>query len=92
MAIPAGSYECIAPCSGLAVNSGINIGTGVIDSDYRGTVKVVVLNHGDEPLLVSIGTKITQLICENIDIPAVLEVESLDDTSQGQKGFGSTGL
>lgn len=92
LAIPPNHYGRIAPRSGLALNSGIDIGAGVIDSDYRGEVCVLLFNFGEADFLVAEGMRIAQLIIEKISIPAVIEVESLSDTSRGAGGFGSTGL
>ncbi|KAI0980200.1 hypothetical protein GJ496_008512 [Pomphorhynchus laevis] len=92
VAIPDGYYGRIAPRSGLAVKHGIDIGAGVIDSDYRGQIKILLFNHGDTDYIVDVGSRIAQLICEKIAIPELLEVSSLDDTSRGSKGFGSSGI
>lgn len=92
LAIPANHYGRIAPRSGLALNSGIDIGAGVVDSDYRGEVCVLLFNFGEADFLVAEGMRIAQLIIEKISIPTVIEVDSLVDTSRGVGGFGSTGL
>ena len=67
VAIPKGSYGRVAPRSGLAVEQGITIGAGVIDSDYRGELKVLLFNHGEDALVVKKGDRIAQLIIEKID-------------------------
>jgi dUTP pyrophosphatase len=91
MAIPTGHYGRVAPRSGLAVKHFIDVGAGVIDEDYRGELKVLLFNFGEEAYKVSKGDRIAQLILEKISTPEVVEVESLDETERGQGGFGSTG-
>ena len=94
MEIPVGYYGRVAPRSGLAVNSGINVGAGVIDSDYRGEVKVLLFNHSDHEFMVEPGMRIAQLILEkcanHVEIVLVNEFET--DTERGEGGFGSTGM
>ena len=65
MAIPQGSYGRIAPRSGLAVEMGITVGAGTIDSDYRGEIQVLLFNHGDKPLPVRLGDRIAHIRCKN---------------------------
>jgi dUTP pyrophosphatase len=91
LGIPEGFYGRIAPRSGLAVNSGIDVFAGVIDPDYRGEVQVVLMNHGSWPLWVDPGDRIAQLILERVGLLPVLEVEELGETQRGKGGFGSTG-
>lgn len=90
--IPEGYYGRLAPRSGLAVTQGFDVGAGVIDSDYRGEVKVLIFNHGDQNYLISPGQRVAQLIIEKIALPEVREVTDLDSTERGTSGFGSTGL
>ena len=92
IAVPEGCYGRIAPRSGLAVQHGIDVFAGVVDSDYRGTVGVVLFNAGDEPFKVAQGDRIAQLIMEQIDTRALVEVDTLDDTARAAGGFGSTGV
>lgn len=91
MAIPRGYYGRVAPRSGLAVKHGIDVGAGVIDCDYRGEIKVLLFNLGQEPFLVKPGYKIAQMIFEVCRLPSMVRVEQLDDTERGEGGFGSTG-
>ena len=91
IAIPSGHYGRIAPRSSLAINYCIDIGGGVIDSDYRGNVKILLFNHGEYHFAIRSGDRIAQLILERISAPEVIEVSSLDETSRGSGGFGSTG-
>lgn len=89
--LPEGTYGRIAARSGLALDHGIDVGGGVIDADYTGNVGVILFNHGSMDLHVFTGMRIAQLLCEKIDSPKILEVETLEDTDRGSKGFGSTG-
>jgi dUTP pyrophosphatase len=90
--LPFGTYGRIAPRSGLAVKHFVNIGAGVIDEDYRGPIKIVIFNHSNVDLLIDIGDRIAQLICECILKPEVIEVTQLESTDRNDKGFGSTGI
>ncbi len=91
IALPRGTYGRVAPRSSLALHSGIDVGAGVIDEDYRGEVCVVLFNHGDRSFEVKVGDRIAQLIIHVIDTPSVVVVDDLDDTRRGSGGFGSTG-
>ncbi len=84
-------YLRIAPRSGLAVKHGLTTGAGVIDSDYRGVVKVLLFNHGDEDYVVNVGDRIAQMIMERILRPHFVEVETHEESQRGRSGFGSTG-
>lgn len=92
IAIPAGTYARIAPRSGLAAKRMINVGAGVVDYDYRGEVGVVLFNHGTEDLPVAVGDRIAQLILEQVNMAPCKEVDSLEQTTRGVGGFGSTGV
>jgi len=94
MAIPAGYEAQVRPRSGLALKHGITcLNTpGTIDSDYRGEVKVILANLGDEPFEVKRGDRIAQLVPAPVQRAAFAEVETLDDTARGAGGFGSTGV
>lgn len=94
VAIPRGHYARVAPRSGLAYKSGIDVMAGVIDEDYRGEVGVILINLsfiGGGPLTIKHGDRIAQLIIEKYTPCLPIEVSSLDDTSRGSGGFGSTG-
>lgn len=91
VAVPFGCYGRVAPRSGLAVKHFIDVGAGVIDSDYRGNVGVVLFNFNKENFQVKKGDRIAQLICERIEYPDLIE-EELDNTQRGESGFGSTGV
>jgi len=90
--IPQGTYARIAPRSGLACKESIGIGGGVIDSDYTGEVKVIMMNHGKKSYQVQEGDRIAQMIIETIDMSDMMEVDNLRITDRGNKGFGSTDL
>nr|WJJ54601.1 MAG: hypothetical protein [Otus scops adenovirus] len=90
--IPYGYYGRIAPRSGLALKHCIDIGAGVIDSDYRGNVGVLLVNCGDKPFHVRRGDRVAQMILEKILLPNLLEVKDVDATVRGAGGFGSTGI
>lgn len=93
VAIPEGHAGLVVPRSGHALRSGIGVvnGPGLIDSGYRGEIKVILVNHGDEPVRFEPGERIAQLMV--VPVPAVewVEVDDLDITSRGESGFGSTG-
>ena len=90
IATPPGTYGRIAPRSRLAAKSMITTGAGVIDADYRGIVFVLLFNHSDKDLEVKKGDRIAQLILEKIATPEIEQVDSLDETTRGSQGFGST--
>lgn len=89
--LPSGTYGHIAPRSGLASNFFIGIGGGVVDPEYRGNIQIIVFNHEKKPFQVNKGMKIAQLIIQKIVCDAkFIEVPSLDDTSRGENGLGSS--
>ena len=92
LAIPEGYYGRVAPRSGLAVKFGIDVGAGVVDSDYRGEIGVVLFNHSDKEVVLTAGSRVAQLIIERIATPPVRVVSNLSSTTRGSGGFGSTGL
>ena len=93
IAIPAGYEGQVRPRSGLALNHGVTcLNTpGTIDSDYRGEVKVILVNLGTEPFEVKRGMRIAQLVPAPVLRADFAEVDSLDPTHRGTGGFGSTG-
>lgn len=90
IAIPAGVYGRIAPRSGLASKNGIDVMAGVIDSDYTGEIKVLLINLGDTEMRISAGDKIAQIIFERISNAEFIDVNELPKTSRGEGGFGSS--
>ena len=91
VAVPTGFYGRVAPRSGLAVKNGLDTLAGVIDSDYRGELCCALLNTGDETLTLPSGSRLCQLIIEQIITPTPAWAEDLDETTRGAGGFGSTG-
>lgn len=93
MAIPAGYEVQIRPRSGLAYKHGITcLNTpGTIDADYRGEVKVLLINHGDKDFIIHRGERIAQMIVAPITQPKFELVTELSETARGEGGFGSTG-
>ena len=91
VAIPPGFYGRVAPRSGLAAKNGLDLLAGVIDSDYRGEIVCVLYNTGDEIIKLPAGSKICQLIIEQIITPEAAWATDLDETARGAGGFGSTG-
>ena len=91
VAIPPGFYGRVAPRSGLAVKKGLDVLAGVIDSDYRGEIVCVLYNTGDETITLPAGSKICQLIVEQIITPEAAWATDLEETARGAGGFGSTG-
>lgn len=91
--VPKGCAGLIYARSSLGVKRGLAPANkvGVIDSDYRGEIRVVLLNHGKEPQTVSHGERVAQMLITPVLTPAYTEVEELDDTQRGSGGFGSTG-
>ena len=92
-AIPAGYEIQVRPRSGLALKHGISVpnAPGTIDSDYRGEMKVILINHGSEPFVIERGDRIAQLVLAPVTLGTWDEVDELDDTERGTDGFGSTG-
>lgn len=94
MEIPDGFVALVCPRSGLAIKNGVTVlnAPGVVDSDYRGEVKAIVINHDlREPLQVSKGDKIAQLLFVKAEAVEFEEAEELSSTQRGAGGFGSTG-
>lgn len=93
MAIPRGYEGQVRPRSGLAIKSGVTTlnSPGTIDADYRGEVRVILINHGAEDFTIRRGDRIAQLLISPVEQAVWEEVESLDATDRGAGGFGSTG-
>ena len=83
----------VRPRSGLSLKYGITVlnSPGTIDSDYRGEIKVILINHGNEDFLIKNNDRIAQLVFNEVVKVSFKEVKDLDQTSRNQKGFGSTG-
>jgi dUTP pyrophosphatase len=93
IALPAGFEAQVRPRSGLASRHGLSIlnSPGTIDADYRGEIQVLLVNLGNEPAVVSRGMRIAQLVIAPVVRAHIVEAASLDKTSRGSGGFGSTG-
>ena len=94
IAVPLGFEAQVRPRSGLALRHGISVANapGTIDADYRGEVKVLLINLGAEPFAIHRGMRIAQMIIAPVAQAAIQVVASLDDTERGSSGFGSTGV
>ena len=93
VAIPDGYEIQVRPRSGLAFKYGISVPNtpGTIDSDYRGELKILLINHGTEIFAIRRGERIAQIVPAAVTLAAFDEVDELDDTNRGHGGFGSTG-
>jgi dUTP pyrophosphatase len=91
MAIPTGYVGLIWDKSGLAAKAGMKTMGGVIDAAYRGEVRVIMTNLSQEPYHVEKGSKISQILIQEVELADVCEVGELSDTIRGEGGFGSTG-
>lgn len=94
IAVPPGFEAQVRPRSGLAFRHGLTVlnSPGTIDADYRGEVKVLLVNHGAAPFEVEVGMRIAQLVIAPVASVAVRVVSDLDATTRGSGGFGSTGV
>ncbi len=94
LALPAGYEAQLRPRSGLALKHGLTLlnSPGTIDSDYRGEIGVVLVNHGEAPFTVTRGMRIAQLVVAPVVRAVLAEAQTLPDSGRGAGGFGSTGL
>lgn len=94
MALADGFEAQVRPRSGLAWKNGVTVlnSPGTIDADYRGEVKVILINHGDEDFIINRGMRIAQMVIAPVTQIAWNKCESLDETARGAGGFGSTGV
>ena len=92
MALPPGTYGRIAPRSGWAFKFMVDVHAGVVDVSYRGTVKVILMNHSKDAVHVRVGDRMAQLVLEQVAMMDAIETkDELSATQRGQGGFGSTG-
>lgn len=93
IALPEGTEAQIRPRSGLAAKHGVTVlnSPGTIDADYRGEIKVILVNLSDTPFIVNPGERIAQMVIARYEHVEWDEVETLDGTDRGEGGFGSTG-
>jgi len=94
IAIPEGYEGQVRPRSGLAASHGVTVlnTPGTIDADYRGEVKAILINHGDEPFPITRGMRIAQLVIAPVTAARFAEADELSGTERGAGGFGSTGV
>lgn len=94
VAIPEGFEGQVRPRSGLGLRHGISMvnSPGTIDSDYRGMIQVILINHGDDPFTIHRGDRIAQLVIAPVARAVLVESESLPDTARSNGGFGHTGV
>jgi dUTP pyrophosphatase len=93
IALPIGTEAQVRPRSGLAARHGVTVlnTPGTVDADYRGEIQVILINLGQEPFAVTRGMRIAQLIVGPVQRARLDQVDSLDQTTRGSGGFGSTG-
>jgi dUTP diphosphatase len=93
IALPEGTEAQVRPRSGLAARHGVTVlnAPGTIDADYRGEVQVLLVNLGTEPVTITRGMRVAQLIIAQVTRAFLSEVSSIDETTRGAGGFGSTG-
>jgi dUTP pyrophosphatase len=93
LAIPPGFAGLVLPRSGLALRHGVTLlnAPGLIDAGYRGEVKALLINHGQEPVTLSRGDRIAQLVVQRVEHITLTPVPELTPTARGAGGFGSTG-
>ena len=94
IALPIGFEAQVRPRSGLAYRYGITVlnTPGTIDSDYRGVIKIILINHGKEKFIVNRGDRVAQLVIQRTFQPVLVETNELDNTKRGIGGFGHTGI
>lgn len=91
--LPNGTEAQVRPRSGLAAKHGVTVlnAPGTIDAGYRGEVKVILINHGDNDFIITAGMRIAQLVISTVISAEFIEVTSLEDSDRGEGGFGSSG-
>ena len=94
MAIPAGFEIQVRPRSGLALKHGVTVANapGTIDSDYRGEVKIMLINLGEDDFTITRGMRIAQLVVAPVSLAVLAVADTLETTDRGSGGFGSTGV
>ncbi len=94
ISLPVGYEAQIRPRSGLAYHNGITVlnSPGTIDSDYRGEIKIILINHGKKDFFINRGDRIAQMVFQKVVYPVLKETNQLDQTKRGEGGFGHTGI
>lgn len=92
--LPPGVEAQVRPRSGLALNHGVTVlnAPGTVDSDYRGEIKAILINHGETPFKIARGLKIAQMVIARHEQAEIVESDALSESSRGEGGFGSTGM
>ena len=93
ISIPDGYEAQVRPRSGLSIKNGITVlnSPGTIDSDYRGEIGIIMINHGNEDFLILPNDRIAQMVIAPVIYAEFIEVDTLKETNRGEKGYGSTG-
>lgn len=93
IALPDGLEAQVRPRSGIAIRHGVTVlnSPGTIDADYRGEIKVILINHGNEPFVIDRGMRIAQMVIARVERCRLETVSELSDTERGTGGFGSSG-
>jgi dUTP pyrophosphatase len=93
IALPKGFEAQVRPRSGLAVKHGVTVlnAPGTIDADYRGEIKIPIINHGTEDFVIARGDRIAQMVIAPVTVATLTEVDRLEETERGSGGFGSSG-
>ncbi|MCF4097025.1 dUTP diphosphatase [Maritalea mediterranea] len=94
IALPEGYEAQVRPRSGLAAKFGVTVlnSPGTVDADYRGELKVILINHGKSPFTINRGDRIAQMVIAPVEKVVMIKTESLSNTDRGAGGFGSTGV
>lgn len=94
MELPDGYEAQLRPRSGLALKHAISLpnSPATIDADYRGEVKIILINHGKEPFVVKKGDRVAQMVIAKVEQATFIEVDALSETARGEGGFGHTGV
>lgn len=94
MELPDGYEAQLRPRSGLALKHAISLpnSPATIDADYRGEVKIILINHGKEPFIVKKGDRVAQMVIAKVEQATFIEVDALSETARGEGGFGHTGV
>jgi dUTP pyrophosphatase len=94
IAIPTGYAGLVLPRSGLALTQGVTVlnAPGLVDAGYRGELKVLLVNHGDQPVTLRRGERVAQLVIQRVEQAELVEVAELPPSARGAGGFGSTGI
>lgn len=94
IAVPAGWVGLVHPRSGLALRQGLTVANapGTVDAGYRGELRVILVNLGEDAVTIARGDRVAQLVLQEVGVAEVVEVDDLDDTTRGHGGFGSTGV